>query len=409
MGLLSCFVPIALMIALKFKVSKWIREPEKRALLVTVFRSIMGKHREKSCSKGKMPEFCELASKSNLLPGDFIELQDMLQEISNMVGPTYLPMRWFLGHSRPIIGGTRENYWHRAKMENFLLHVNRWNGTAKDASSFQNIPFPLTSDDIRQQGPNGGGIREVEMYQTAANGGQLPVTPRSSSDARRIALTTPRKDWKEAAASSVGSTPLNSPRGHGSLASSSSSVGSTPLNSPRGHLCTAPPPQRSLIIEWFMEMKGESFNAAMKKVCIGQTYANSLLVQIFDVVRLHQMFFHEMTLNSQVTQKLFLEKLSNCTLIQRTLQASPLFRSIKYVAFADELIQMMFLEGLVSSFYQERQTVYLPARQYILGISKIAPKQDGKNFSIELLPEEMIQHYLDQFKPATIGVQAPMA
>jgi hypothetical protein len=84
--------------------------------------------------------------------------------------------------------------------------------------------------------------------------------------------------------------------------------------------------------------------------------------------------------------------------------------SIKHVAFAaDELIKKMFLEGLVSSFYQERQTVYLPARQYILGISKIAPKQDGKNFSIELLPEEMIRDYLDLPEPSTIGELLPMA
>jgi len=406
MGLLICFVQIALL----FNVSKWIREPEKRALLVTVFQSIMEKHREKPCSKGKIHDFCDLALKENLLPGDFMELQQMLQEISNMESRdnTVLPIRWFLGHSRPIIGGTRRNYWNRAKMENFLLHVNRWNGKAKDASSFQNIRFPLTSDDMRQ-GHNAGPIREVEMYQTAANGGQLPDTPRSSSDARSIALTTPRNQWKEAAARSVGSTPLNSPRGHGSLASSSSSVGSTPLNSPRGHLCTAPPLQRSLIIEWFMSMNGQSLNAEMKEVCKGLTYSNPLLVQISDVVRLHQIFFHEMTLNSPVTQKLFLEKLSNCALIQRTLRANTnLFRSIEHVAFADEIIQMMFLEGLVSSFYQEVWNIYLPSRQYILGISKISPKQNG-NFLIEFLPDEMIQDYLDQFRPSIIGELPPIA
>jgi hypothetical protein len=159
-----------------------------------------------------------------------------------------------------------------------------------------------------------------------------------------------------------------------------------------------------------MARQGLSFNAAMKEACKGLTYSIPLLVQIFDIVRLHQMLFYEMTLNSPVTQMLFLEKLSNCALIQRTLQASPLFMSIKHVAFAaDELIKKMFLEGLVSSFYQERQTVYLPARQYILGISKIAPKQDGKNFSIELLPEEMIRDYLDLPEPSTIGELLPMA
>jgi hypothetical protein len=433
MGLFSCFLPIALQIALKRKVSKWIRKPKKRALLVTVFRTIMDTHRQKSCSMGKMFEFHNLASKSNLEPGDFMKLQEYLQEISNMESHdnSFLPMRWFLGRHRPIIGGTRGNYWNRAKMENFLLHVNGWNGTAKGASSFQNIPFPLTSDDIRQEGHNGGGIREVEIYQTAANGGQLPVTPTSSSGARSIALTTPRSQWKEAAAlsvgstplnthrgghgslasssSSVGATPLNTHRGHGSLASSCESVGSAPLNSPRGHLCTAPPLQISLIIKWFMATKDQSFNAAMKEVCKGLTYQNDCLMQIFKVVQYFQTLFHDQVLNSLVTQMLFLEKLSNCALIQRTLQASHLFRSIEHVAFADEPIQSMFLEGLVSSFYQEAQKVYSPGRQYILGISKIATKQDGKNFSIELLPEEMIRDYLDQFRPSTIGEQASIA
>ena len=397
MGLFSCFLP---------NVSIWIRDHDKRRLLVTGFQSIMERHREKSCSKGKIPDFCDLASKENLTRSDVMKLQGWLQEISNMESRdnTFLPMRWFLGRHRPIIGGTRGNYWNRAKMENFLLHVNGWNGTVKGASSFTNIRFYVTSDDLRH---GLGNIREVEIFQAAANGGKLPVTPRSSSDARNIALTTPRGEWKKEAASSVGSTPLNSPRGHGSLTSSSSSVCSAPLD----HLCTAPPPtpQKSLIIEWFMARQGPSFNAAMNEACNGLTYSNPLLVQIFDVVRLHQMFFLEMTLNSLVTQKLFLERLSTCALIQRTLGASPFFMSIEHVAFADELIQMMFLEGLVSSFYQERQTVYLPSKQYILGISKIAPKQDGKNFSIELLPDEMIQDYLNQFGPSTIIELPPMA
>lgn len=404
MGILSWFSQIALML----KVSKWICKRYKRALLVTVFQSIMNTHRLKSCSNGKMSDFCNLASKEDLSPGDLMELQEWLQEISNMVGTTYLPMRWFLGRHRPIIGGTWGNYWNRAKMEMFLLHVNRWNGTQKGARSFQNNPFTdLTSNDMIQQGHNGGGIREVEILQTAANGGKLPVTPRSSDDARSIALT-PRKQWKEAAARSVGSTPLNSHRDHGSLASSSSSVGATPLNTHHVHLCTAPPPQRSLIIEWFMTMTGQSFNSAMKEVCKGLTYQNDCLVQIFDVVQYFQTLFYDQVLNSSVTRTLFFERLSLCALIQRTIDASPLFRSIKYLETADELIQMMFLEGLVSSFYQEAQKVYSPGRQYILGISKIAPKQDG-NFLIELLPEEMIQDYLNQFRPSTIGEQQPIA
>ena len=418
--LLTCFLPIALM----FKVSIWIRDSEKRELLVTTFRSIMDTHREKSCSNGIMPEFCDLASKENLSPGDLTQLQEWLQEISNMVGPTYLPMRWFLGQHRPIIGGTRGNYWNRAKMEKFLLHVNGWNGLQNSARPFRNTQIhDFTSNDIRQD-RNGGRISEVEIYQISANGGKLPTCEEISESANIIALNTPRGQWRKAAecsvisthrsalgssSSSVGATPLNTPRDRRSLASSSSSVGSTHLNSPRGYLCTAPPPKKSPIIEWFMAMNGQSFNAAMKEACKGLNYPNPLLVKIFDVVKIHQMFFNEMTLNSPVTQTLFFERLSDCDLIKRTLQASQLFMSIEHVASADNLTQMMFLEGLVSSFYQEAQRVYLPGKQYILGISKIAPKQDGNGFSIELLPEKMIQDYLDQFRPSTIGEQAPMA
>jgi len=397
MGLFSCFLP---------NVSIWIRDHDKRRLLVTGFQSIMERHREKSCSKGKIPDFCDLASKENLTRSDVMKLQGWLQEISNMESRdnTFLPMRWFLGRHRPIIGGTRGNYWNRAKMENFLLHVNGWNGTVKGASSFTNIRFYVTSDDLRH---GLGNIREVEIFQAAANGGKLPVTPRSSSDARNIALTTPRGEWKKEAASSVGSTPLNSPRGHGSLTSSSSSVCSAPLD----HLCTAPPPtpQKSLIIEWFMAMTDQSLNAEIKEVCKGLTDSNPLLVQLFDAVKIHQRDFREATCTNPTTQNIFLKKLSTCTLIQMTLDASPLFRSIEHVAFTDELIQMMFLEGLVSSFYQVCKGVYIPSKQYILGISKIAPKQDGKNFSIELLPKEMIQDYLDQFNPSTIGELPPIA
>ncbi len=385
------------------KVSKWILEHEKRELLVTVFQSIMEKHREKPCSKGKMPEFCALASKQNLSPGDFMELQEMLQEISNMEGPIYIPMRWFLGH-RTIIGGTLGNRWNRAKMENFLLHVNRWNGTQNGARPFRNTRFnDLTSNDIMLEGHNGGGIREVEILQTAANRGQRPVTPRSSSAARHIALTTPRSGWKEAAALSVGSTP------RGNLTSSSSSVGATPLNSPRQsiasscsslHLSTPPPPSKpSIVLQWFMESGKQGFSEAMKEACKGMTYQHPLLVQLFDIVRNHQMFFNEMTLNSPITQSLFFKKLSNCVLIKRTLSASPLFKSIEHVAFADDLVQIMFIEGLMASFFLSCK------KGFVLGISKIVLKPDGNGFSIELFPDYMIQDYLNQFKPSRLVEQ----
>ena len=81
------------------------------------------------------------------------------------------------------------NYWDIAKMQNFFLHVNRWNGTTKHADFFRNNPFSYTSNDLRHSVDD---IRYVEILQTAANGGKLPVTPRSSDDARSIALTTPR-------------------------------------------------------------------------------------------------------------------------------------------------------------------------------------------------------------------------
>ena len=313
------------------------------------------------------------------------------------------------------------NYWDIAKMQNFFLHVNRWNGTTKHADFFRNNPFSYTSNDLQHSVDD---IRHVEILLIAANGGQLPVTSDFSEKARNIALTIPRNQWKKAAArsvgstslntprdrgflasssSSVGATPLNTPRDRGFLASSSSSVGSTPLNSPHGHLCIAPPPQKSLIIEWFMARQGPSFNAEMEEVCKGLTYSNLLLVQIFDIVRLHQMFFREMTLNSPVTQMLFLEKLSNCALIQMTLQASHLFKSIKDVAFADKPIQSMFIQGLIFSFFQACR------KPFTLGIYKIVPNQDGDGFSIELFQDYMIQDYLNRFRPSTNGEQASMA
>jgi len=346
-------------------------------------------------------------------PDDFMKLQEMLQEISNMEGPKYLPMRWFLGRHRPIIGGeTRGNYWNRAKMKNFLLHVNCWNGTQEGAKPFENTRFnDLTSDDIIQQGHNGGGIREVEMLQTAANGGQLPETPRSYSDARCIALTTPRSGWKEAAERSVGSTPLNTPRGN--LTSSSSSVGATPLSSPRQslesscsslHLSTPSPPlKHSIVLQWFMESGKQGFSEAIKEAFKGMIYQHPFIVQLFKIVTFHQVLFNEMTLNSPITQRLFFEKLSNCMLIQRTLSASPLFKSIEHVAFADEIVQIMFIEGLVFSVFS------LCQKGFILGISKIVPKPDGNSFLIELFPDYMIQDYLNRFPPSTNGEGAPMA
>lgn len=407
--LLTCFLPIALM----FKVSKWIREAEKRALLVTTFRSIMDTHREKSCSNGIMPEFCDLASKENLSPGDLTQLQEWLQEISNMKGPTYLPMRWFLGRHRPIIGGTRGNYWNRAKMEKFLLHVNGWNGLQNSARAFRNTQIHDFTSNIIRQDRNGGKISEVEIYQISANGGKLPTSQEISESANIIALNTPRGQLREVAersvisthrsalgssSSSVAVTPRRPP------AYSCSSVGTTPLNSPRGHLCAAPPSRKSLVLEWFMARKGPSFNDAMKEACKNLTYSIQSLVQLYDVVKIHQRDFPEETCTNPITQHFFFKKLSNCALIQRTLQASRLFSSIEHVAFADEQIQIMFIEGLIFSFFQACRKPF-----FTLGISNIVPKQDGNGFSIELFPDYMINEYLNQFHPYIIGEHAPMA
>jgi hypothetical protein len=303
-------------------------------------------------------------------------------------------------------------------MEKFLLHVNGWNGLQNSARAFRNTQIhDFTSNDIRQD-RNGGRISEVEIYQISANGGKLPTSQEIYESANIIALNTPRGQLREAAersvisthrsalgssSSSVGATPLNTPRDRRSLASSSSSVGSTHLNSPRGYLCTAPPSRKSLVLEWFMARQGPSFNDAMNDACKGLTYSIPLLVQLFDAVKIHQRDFREETCTNPITQHFFFKKLSNCALIQRTLQASRLFRSIEHVAFADEQIQIMFIEGLIFSFFQACR------KPFTLGISNIVPKQDGNGFSIELFPDYMINEYLNQFHPYIIGEQAPMA
>jgi hypothetical protein len=152
-----------------------------------------------------------------------------------------------------------------------------------------------------------------------------------------------------------------------------------------------------------MARQGPSFNDAMNDACKGLTYSIPLLVQLFDAVKIHQRDFREETCTNPITQHFFFKKLSNCALIQRTLQASRLFRSIEHVAFADEQIQIMFIEGLIFSFFQACR------KPFTLGISNIVPKQDGNGFSIELFPDYMINEYLDRFHPYIIGELPPIA
>ena len=397
------FTKLFCKVYLYFKISKWIRRTKRRQLLVEVFNSIMMTHREKTCSTGKMFQFCELASKENLLPGDLMELQEWLQEISNMNNPAYFPMRRFLGTKNPIIGGTMCDYWTREKMENFLLHVNSWKGLLKNVTSFTNRRFnDISSNIISTQGHNGGNTREVEILAIVQNNGVFPSDMQETIKA--IALT-PRQHWREqlaSSSSSVGSTPLNTFR---------SSIGSTPLNtpreqlassmplntprssisSPREHLCSSPySEKKSIVLQWFMNTKGkQNFNMAMKEACEGMNYAHPSLVQIYDIVRYHQQNFSEATQTNPIARKVFLEKLSNCRLIQITLQASPFFKSIEQVVFDDDKIQIMFIEGLIFSFFQ------VCRKPFQLGISKIIPNSDGDGFSISLFPQHLIDIYLE--------------
>lgn len=393
------------------KVTKWIFDLEHLQTLVEVISLLKFlAHPETGASIG---EFLKLANQvlqhgSHFSKWEVYRLRTLLRKIS-----ADLEICRLLGRNEPIIGGgTFFEAWSSAKMFAFVNHVQSYKKYPNKRVyhfefDFQQMDSDTTVNDIQLLNRNRGSFHRQNIHEMYVRG-EVDYSLNSIEAAKNTALNTPRGTPRRTSMVTPRETPtgtpkelsreppMNSPRGLVSLASSSSSFGS------------APPPRKSHIIKWFMATKGPSFNAVMNKVCNGLTYSNQLLVEISDIVKLHRMFFYEMTLNIPETQSLFLKKLSNCALIQRTVQASHLFRSMVHVAFADELIQMMFLEGLESSFYQEVKRVYLPSKQYILGISKISPMQDG-NFSIELLPEEMIQDYLNQFTATTKGEQAPIA
>ena len=127
------------------------------------------------------------------------------------------------------------------------------------------------------------------------------------------------------------------------------------------------------------------------------------LKQLYDMVTYYQLFREGILENNPLTLAPFFKRVSECWHIQIVLASSPFFRSLQHVAFADNKLQLMFLEGLVFSIFNEYN---LSIR---LGISKIVRNPDGDSFSIELFPKEMIQDYIRRFQPSIIGEHASIA
>jgi hypothetical protein len=242
-----------------------------------------------------------------------------------------------------------------------------------------------------------GQIFRERVIQIWENQGCMPSNPDAFA-AAKVAALTPRGERR----SSVGSTPLNTPRSVGStplntprsaLGSSSSSVGSTPLSTPRGsHLCTAPK-QQSLVLTWFMSSTKASFIISIQEACKGMRYSHQDLLHLSDIVVIFRRDFRDATLENPITQAAFFERLSYCKLIQDVLHASPSFRSLQQVAFADEMLQIMFIEGLIFSFFQACK------KQFQMVNCKIELKPDGENFSISLFPQELRFAYLAEHLP----------
>jgi hypothetical protein len=155
---------------------------------------------------------------------------------------------------------------------------------------------------------------------------------------------------------------------------------------------------QSIVLEWFMGKGQKSFKNAMKVACSGMTFSHDSLVDLYDkVTYYHSQNFREAILeNNPHTLAAFFERVSECRLIKIVLASSPYFRSLQHVAFADDEMQSMFLEGLVFSFFNACGRPF----HLQLGISKIVLNPDGENFSISLFPEEMRIAYLAQ------GIQA---
>jgi hypothetical protein len=152
--------------------------------------------------------------------------------------------------------------------------------------------------------------------------------------------------------------------------------------------------KQSLILGWFMGRGKKSFKNDMKEACSGMTFSHDDLVHLYDrVTYYHSQNFCEGILeNNPHTLAAFFERLSECRLIQIVLASSPYFRSLQHVAFADDELQSMFLEGLVFSFFNACRKPF----HFQPGISKIERNPDGERFSISLFPEEMRIAYLAQ-------------
>lgn len=394
---MSCFERIKWF----FHFSKWIYDITHLQSLVYVLQSIELKMSDSTT----LNNFVEIANRiidrgNHRSKHDLKFLEGLLQEISNDAN-----IRKFLPRGNIGGGSGIGEAWTSAKMYFFLFYVLSCNDGKIDPFDFSeyNPRLQITADDIHQHGHNVGAIWRAMIFKNwqtkgivssdiAFNQGRvIALTPRgekrnplaSSSSSIYNVPSTPRQHFRvqlASSSSSVVSTPLNT---------FPSSVGSTPLNTPRGHLCNAPPQQKSLVLEWFMAIKGPSFKTAMDEVCKDLDYQNDLLVQIYEVIKLQRNLFCEMILNNPQTQRLFFDKLSSCVLIQRTLKASPFFKSIEDVAFADNQIQIMFIEGLVFSFFQACR------KPFTLGISKIEQNSDGDGFSISLFPQHLIDIYLE--------------
>ena len=360
--------------------SKWITDTVHLRTLVKGFECIMAAHRLKTYSMGSMPEFVKKATLvlNQESPSEvkLQELQNILQEISSMNRTGYFPMKQFLGDRRQIIGGTRRS-WTSGKMRCFLMKVVNWNGEPNNARSFKHdkkiYSQGVTSDDIQRDSPTLGKKFRNEIHGLWLECGCSEYSSLSRPlNTHRSALNSPRQSVADA--------------------------------TPRDHLCTAPPLPHSFVLKWFMSNGPRSLNATKRMVCPNMLAPyHPCLKQLYDMVTYYQRFREAILAHNPLTLAPFFERVSKCWHIQIVLASSPLFISLQHVAFANNWIQNMFLEGLVFSILNEYN---LSIR---LGISKIVRNPDGKRFSIELFPEEMIRDYIRRSHPSIIGEQASMA
>lgn len=400
---------------------KWITDHVHLRTLVEGFELILTAHRGKTPSMGRIPEFIKkataLLNQESPSNADLQELQTILQEISNMDQPGYFPMKRFLGARRKMICGTYWNPWSSGKMLCFLRKVINWNGNPNDVHSFSHdktiYSQGVTSDAIRKDsatlGPNFRieikrlwleyGCSEHSSLSTPLNTHRSALRSPRTSVAGTTPLNTHRSTLESPRTSVSGATPLNTHRS--TVRFSSSSV---PPATPRDHLCTAPPLPHSFVLEWFMSNGPRSLNATKRTVCPNMLAPyHPCLKQLYDMVTYYQLFREGILENNPLTLAPFFKRVSECWHIQIVLASSPFFRSLQHVAFADNELQLMFLEGLVFSIFNEYN---LSIR---LGISKIVRNPDGDSFSIELFPKEMIQDYIRRFQPSIIGEHASIA